>query len=203
MQEATPPDISAGISALCGDHEDETFTGIEGDNAELHSATFSQCTFRNSSLQFAKLTNCVFEHCVFDCCNLSLLQVHTTKIIRAQFLNSKLSGINWSNASGIFSASFTGCMMDNSSFTSMNLSKYTFQSCSFRDASFMDTKLAHATFDDCDLRRCTFQNTDLSFADFSTSYNYFISADSNKLYKAIFSLPEAVSLLANFNITLK
>lgn len=199
MQKTTPPDLSA----LSGDHEDETFTGVAGDNAELRSASFSRCVFRNSSFQFARLTNCTFEHCVFDCCNLSLLHLHATRIIRAKFLNSKLSGINWSGTSGFFSATFNGCVLDNSSFTSMNLSKYLFQACSFRDASFMDTKLVHAAFEECDLRNCTFHNTDLSHADFSTAYNYFISADTNRLYKAVFSLPEAVSLLSNFNIILK
>jgi len=93
--------------------------------------------------------------------------------------------------------------MDNCSFSSMNLSKYKFINCTLRDASFMDTKLAHAIFEECDLRNCTFHNTDLSHADFSSSYNYFMSADTNKCHKTMFSCPEAVSLLSNFDITLK
>ena len=191
------------VSALNGEHENETFTDIAGDNAALHSASFYDCEFRNASLQYAQLTNCTFEHCVFDCCNLSLAQLRATRIIGAKFLNSKLSGINWSNPGGVFSASFNGCLMDNCAFFSMNLSKYRFANCSFHDASFMDTKLTHAVFDECDLRNCTFHNADLSHADFSTSFNYFINADTNRFQKTIFSLPEAVSLLSNFNITLK
>ena len=85
----------------------------------------------------------------------------------------------------------------------MNLSKHTFTKCTFLDASFMDTKLCHAVFDGCDLSRCTFDNTDLSHADFSTSFNYFMSANTNTLRKTVFSLPEAISLLHNFNIILK
>ncbi|GAB6127108.1 pentapeptide repeat-containing protein [Humidesulfovibrio idahonensis] len=188
---------------LNGEHENETFTNIAGDNAALHAASFYDCVFRNSSFQYAQLANCTFEHCVFDCCNLSLAQLRATRIIGAKFLNSKLSGINWSNPSGVFSASFNGCLMDNCAFFSMNLSKYRFTNCSFHDASFMDTKLAYAVFDECDLRNCTFHNADLSHADFSSSFNYFINADTNRFQKTIFSLPEAVSLLSNFNITLK
>jgi fluoroquinolone resistance protein len=191
------------VAALNGEHEDETFTGIEGDNVTLHGADFFQCVFRNTSLQYAKLTQCTFEQCLFDCCNLSLIQLQSTKIVGAKFMNSKLSGINWSNPSGVFSASFNGCIMDNCAFFSMNLSKYTFKNCSLRDASFMDTKLNHAIFEECDLKNCNFHKTDLRYADFSSSYNYFMSADTNRLHKTVFSLPEAVSLLSNFDITLK
>ena len=49
MQEANPPDLSA----LGGEHENETFTGLECDNGALHSASFHQCTFQNGSLQYA------------------------------------------------------------------------------------------------------------------------------------------------------
>jgi len=190
-------------SALSGEHEDETFTDTLADNAVLHSASFFQCTFRNGSFQYAKFIDCIFEQCVFDCCNLSLVQLQETKIIGATFMNSKLSGINWSTPSGVFSATFNGCVMDNCLFSAMNLSKYKFKNCSFCDASFMDTKLAHTVFEECDLRNCTFHNTDLSHADFSSSCNYFINAETNRFRKTIFSLPEAVSLLSNFDITLK
>lgn len=191
------------LSILDGEHEGETFTGLVGDKTTVHAGTFFQCAFRNVSLQYAKLIDCTFEQCVFDGCNLSLAQFQSTRIVGAKFVNSKLSGINWSTPSGVFSASFSGCVMDLCSFSSMNLSKYKFVSCSFRDASFMDTKLAHSTFEECDLSNCTFHNTDLSYADFSSACNYFMNADTNKFHKTIFALPEAVSLLSNFDITLK
>lgn len=188
---------------LSGEHEGETFTGIEADKTTLHAASFFQCVFRNASFQYARFNECSFERCVFDCCNLSLAQLRSTVIIGATFTNSKLTGINWGTHSGVFSASFNGCVLDNCAFSSMNLSKYRFVGCSLRDAAFMDTKLRHCVFDDCDLRNCTFHNTDLSHADFSSSYNYFMNADTNIFHKTIFSLPEAASLLSNFDITLK
>lgn len=198
------PNASASaLTRLEGEHENDTFTGLEGDHGVLASASFDHCTFRAASLQYARLTGCTFEHCVFESCNLSLLQLPGCKLVRVKFVDSKLSGINWSSPSGVFSASFSGCVMDNCAFTAINLSKYRFSNCSFRDASFMETKLAHAVFDECDLRNCMFHNADLSHADFSTSYNYFINAQANRLHKTIFSLPEAVSLLSNFDITLK
>jgi len=188
---------------LHGEHEDETFAGLVADHALLRSASFYQCVFQHASLQYTQFVDCRFEQCVFDSCNLSLAQLSSTRITGTKFANSKLAGISWGSPSGVFSASFNGCVMDNCSFCALNLTKYHFVGCSLRDASFMDTRLAHAVFDDCDLRNCVFQNTDLSHADFSTSYNYFISAERNRFHKTVFALPEAVSLLSNFDITLK
>lgn len=71
------------------------------------------------------------------------------------------------------------------------------------DAAFSDCKLARVKFDDCDFAGCQFHQTDLSNADFTSSRNYFMNAETNKLKKTKFSLPEAVSLLANLEIELK
>jgi len=43
----------------------------------------------------------------------------------------------------------------------------------------------------------------LSFTDFTTSRNYQISSEQNILKKTKFSLPEAVSLLANLDVVIK
>lgn len=85
----------------------------------------------------------------------------------------------------------------------MNLTKVKFEKCSLKESVFSNSKLQKVKFSECDLSQCQFHQSDLSYADFSTSRNYFMSADSNKLHQAVFSLPEAVSLLANLDIKLK
>jgi uncharacterized protein YjbI with pentapeptide repeats len=197
------PDVITDAAMLQGEHEGQTFDGLVADKVELTGAEFSRCAFRNCSFQYASFADCGFERCSFDCCNLTLARLEGARLLDVNFANSKLSGVNWSNTSGIFRASYSDCLMDNCSFTGLNLSRYVFTDCSFRDAIFQDNKLAHATFAGCDLLRCTFHNTDLSFADFSTASNYFMNAETNRLHKTVFSLPEAASLLGNLDITLK
>ncbi len=77
-----------------------------------------------------------------------------------------------------------------------------FQFCLLREACFQDVSMKHAVFDKCDLQNCQFANADLSHADMTTARNYFVNSQSNKLHKTKFSLPEALSLLGNFDIIL-
>lgn len=183
--------------------EDESFDHIDLKNNSLSDISFINCTFLKSCFEYAVLSECFFEKCSFIECNLSLIEIQGSKFIDTCFINSKLLGINWSSTSGIFSASFQDCNLSNNAFVDMNLMKYKFTECLLKDAAFINTKLQHAVFDFCDLFNCQFSNADLSYANFETSKNYYINAQTNKLKKTIFSLPEAVSLLGNFDIVLK
>lgn len=67
----------------------------------------------------------------------------------------------------------------------------------------MEVQLKGADFSGTDLKKSTFQDCDLSKADFRGAKNYFISTESNKIKKAKFSMPEAVSLLGNLDIMIE
>lgn len=181
----------------------EAFESMAGDHADCAGIDFSRCVFRACSFPYARFADCSFQGCSFEGCNLTLTNLEGTRLLDTSFTNCKLTGVNWSNPSGVFRAAFRGCLLDDCSFASLNLSRYVFSECSLRNAVFAETKLVHARFDQCDLAGCVFQNTDLSFADFSTSRDYFIDARTNRLHKTAFSLPEAASLLSNFDIVLK
>jgi len=112
-------------------------------------------------------------------------------------------GVSWGGAGGFLSASYDGCLLNNNVFADMNLTRFKFSSCFLVEASFSNTKMRYSVFDDCDLSQCQFHQADLSFADFTTSRNYYMNATTNTLRKTLFSLPEAVSLLANLDIVLK
>jgi len=184
-------------------YEGETFTGLGGDHVQSSAVEFSRCVFRRCSFQYAQFLGCALERCEFLGCNLTLVNLEDSRLLDTAFTDCKLSGVNWSNPGGVFRAAFTGCILDDCSFASLNLARYVFDNCSLRNASFADTKLAQAKFIQCDLRGCSFLNTDLSHADFSTAFNYFVDAGVNRLHKTVFSLPEAAALLGNFDITLK
>lgn len=125
-----------------------------------------------------------------------------TRILETVFNGSKLLGINWGSAGPVIRAEYINCLMDNCAFSGMNLTKVKFESCSLKEASFSNCKLVNVKMDECDFSGCQFHKTDLSKADFSSSRNYYINAETNILKKTKFSLPEAVSLLANLNIEL-
>lgn len=183
-------------------YENEVFENIELAD-DLEGVEFTNCVFRNSSFQSRRLTECSFDGCVFIQCNLSLMEIVHTSFLDATFTDCKMIGVSWSAVGGFLSASYEGSILNNNIFSDMNLTRFRFVSCSFVEASFHNTKLVRSVFDDCDLLQCQFSQSDLSFADFTTSRNYYVNAATNTLHKTRFSLPEAVSLLANLDIVLK
>ncbi|HAS88705.1 MAG TPA: hypothetical protein DCS48_05295 [Desulfovibrio sp.] len=184
-------------------YENIQFQSLDLADQTLAEVCFYRCTFKVSSFQYTELVDCEFQECAFMGCNLSLAVFANSKVIDTEFRDSKLLGINWGNLGPVIVARFTNCLMDRCAFCCQNLLKVKFSSCSFREAAFSDCKLARVKFDDCDFAGCQFHRTDLSYADFTLSRNYFMNAETNKLKKAKFSLPEAVSLLANLGIELK
>ena len=182
-------------------YENQSFIALELEH-DLEGIEFDTCVFKNASFQSRRFVECSFDGCEFVKCNLSLVEIVHTSIVDAKFIDCKMIGISWGAISGILSASYEGCILNNNIFADMNLTKFAFTSCTFVDASFYNTKLNNAVFSDCDMKNCQFSQTDLSCADFTTSKNYYMNATTNTLHKAKFSLPEAVSLLGNLDIEL-
>ncbi len=183
-------------------YENEIFEDVAWSN-DLEDVEFYNCTFKNSSFQSCRLIECSFDSCEFIQCNLSLIEIKYTSFLDVKFIDCKILGVNWGEAGGFLSASYDGCLLNNNVFADMNLTRFKFTSCLLGEALFSNTKMRYSVFDDCDLSQCQFHQADLSHADFRTSRNYFMNATTNTLQKTMFSLPEAVSLLANLNIVLK
>ncbi len=172
-------------------------------NEEVEGVSFYKCTFQNVDFQSARLVDCAFDECRFVQCNLSLMEIVGSLFTWVKFTDCKMVGVDWSGTGGFLSASYSGCIMRNNVFADMNLSQYKFLSCDLREAQFSNVRLKSAVFDECELGQCQFHQADLSYANFATSRNYYMNAETNTLKKTVFSLPEAVSLLANLDIVLE
>ena len=83
------------------------------------------------------------------------------------------------------------------------LPKLELTECIAREVDFSGANLTKAAFTRADFLDSRFVDTNLSGADFSHASNYAINPTVNRLKKAIFTLPEAMSLLAAFDIVLK
>ena len=75
--------------------------------------------------------------------------------------------------------------------------------CIAREVDFTGTNLTRANLAKTDFLGSRFADTNLSYADFSEAVNYGIDPRTNRLKKAVFSIPEVVSLLSAFDIVLK
>ena len=67
---------------------------------------------------------------------------------------------------------------------------------------FTETDLTDAVFDECDLSKAIFENTILEKVDLSTSINFNIDPERNRLKKAKFSAENIVGLLEKYDLVI-
>ena len=78
-----------------------------------------------------------------------------------------------------------------------------FINCSMIAVDFMASDLTEVLFDNCNLRRAVFMDTIANKADFSTSYDFIIDPEKNKLKRAIFSTDNLSGLLKKYDLVIK
>jgi uncharacterized protein YjbI with pentapeptide repeats len=103
------------------------------------------------------------------------------------------------NSFGI-SFSFHNCTLNHAIFYGTKIKSTKFINCQLHGIDFTDCDLANAHFSNCDLLNSTFSNTNLEKADLSTSIDFSIDPEKNKLKKAKFSVSGLVGLVAKYNI---
>ncbi len=83
------------------------------------------------------------------------------------------------------------------------MNKTSFGKSLLKECDFIETELIEGDFRGCDLEGTLFHQCDLSRTDFRDAVNYTIDPQSNRIAKGKFSIPEALSLLKGFDITLQ
>jgi uncharacterized protein YjbI with pentapeptide repeats len=124
-----------------------------------------------------------------------------TTLNNAQFTNSKILGLNFSECIDfLFSVSFDNCILDYSSFQGKKMNKTIFKDSSLKGVNFTQTDLSASSFNNCDLESAIFNQSNLSSVDFTNAHNFSIDPEYNSLKKAKFSLQSLPSLLSKYNI---
>jgi fluoroquinolone resistance protein len=169
----------------------------------LEEQVFSECTFQGCDFSEAILRNARFSSCRFVNCNLSLVKLDGCRFHDVEWIDCKIVGAEFFKCEKtFFSVTFKNCLLHYCNFSDMNLKGITFCGSKVKECYFTSTHLSGADFTDVDLSGSIFHNCDLSKADFSTAIQYSIDPQNNKVKKAKFSLPEAISLLHGFEITI-
>ena len=147
--------------------------------------------------------DCYFTDCIFTGCDLSLIKVKGCFFNRVQINGCKAIGIHWFDTGNPFAISFTDSNISYSSFFGKAIKKGKFKNCIAHEVDFSETNLTEADFSGTDLENSRFADCDLSLASFKEARNYDVNLLSNKVRKTKFSLPEALSLLNQFDIVIE
>jgi fluoroquinolone resistance protein len=162
------------------------------------NASFSRCTFESCQFSHCKLTDireCTFKNCSFTHIDwqgrVSDVIFDECKIVGAAFYKCEQR---------FFSPQFKNSILLACNFSDMKLKRLSFAKCKVKECYFNQTQAQEANFKEADLEGTLFHHADLSRADFRGAINYSINPQNNVLKGALFSTPEALSLLSFFHI---
>jgi uncharacterized protein YjbI with pentapeptide repeats len=191
-----------GISGGSGEKEysGRLFKELELKHKTVTAKTFHSCVFRNCDLTGAAFRSCKFSDCRFESCNLSLVNLKGSLFSGTSFKDSKLVGINWTEASWpriklSSPLQFDNCLLNDSTFLGLSLGGARISSCQAREADFRETDLSKADLTHTDFSGALFGKTDLTGANLDQARNYAIRISDNQVKNARFSMPEAMALL--------
>ncbi len=184
--------------------EGEEFANINGTETPLKKGEYENCVFKQCNFNGSNLEDIIFTDCCFENCDLSLARLSSTALRSVEFMYCKLLGLHFEDCNSfLFSAKFSGCQLNMSSFFKMALKNSEFQKCSLKEVDFSEGDLTGVKFDECDLLDATFDRTNLRKADFTQAVNYIVDPDRNRIAKARFALSGLPGLLRKYNIVIE
>ena len=186
-------------------YTDHVFKDRISPGLQIITTTFLDCIFEQCKFNESVFTDCRFVNCEFNKCDCSLIQVPGSTFSGTRFDETKLMGINWSQANWAEyslgeSLEFNNCAMNHSTFIGVQLGSVKMKRCQAINVDFREASFCEADFSFTDLRDSLFQGTDLRKADLRYAKNYRIDPSQNKIQKAMFTLPEAMALLYSMDI---
>ena len=185
-------------------HQNKVFDKITYKDVVVKDKEFNKCKFTHCDFSNITFEDCEFEDCFFENCNLSSLKVKYSRFSNVTFKSCKMIGIAWDEASLPFSIACEDSNISYSSFYAMKLKKMKICKCTAHDVNFSEADLQLSKFNYTDLQDSIFQKTNLTKANFENAFNYNeIDLINGKIKKAVFSMPEVLVLLRNFDIIIK
>jgi len=186
-------------------YQDQIFKGLRTTQTMAEQKEFEDCTFLLSSMTDLCFSQCRFIDCIFDRCDMSLCAFPHSAFVGCVFQNTKLVGIDWTQAdwTGLKlqePVRFDACVLSHSTFIGMQITDLKMMGCISTDVDFREADLAGVDFSGTDLSQSLLHQTNLEGADFRHAMKYTIQPEVNRLTKAKFSMPEAMSLLYNMDI---
>ena len=165
---------------------------------------FRTITFEEKDIKFKDFENCAFYDCNFFGCNFQDTKINYVSLRGAFFTKCNFTSVNFAMTDQVlFEFHFKDCLLDYAKFYALKLKKMNFTNCSMIAVDFMGSDLTEVLFDNCNLRRAVFIDTIANKADFSTSYDYVIDPEKNKIKRAVFSMDGLKGLLEKYDIVVK
>ena len=184
--------------------EDQQFEQIDFQVQPFTIGEYENCIFIKCSFIGIDLAGSIFINCTFTDCDMSVVKVNQVVFRDTHFVGCKLIGILFDSCKEYgLDVSFNNCIIDNASFYGTKIKGLRFVKSSVKSVDFTNTDLNTAVFDACDLLHAKFDNSNLEKVDFTSSYNYTIDMDANRIKKSKHSVQGAMGLLGKYDIIIE
>lgn len=171
---------------------------------EIMYRDFERCTFTNCDFTQCDYLAVAFIDCVFINCNFTEAKINYVSLRDVVFTGCNFTGVNFAMVDTLlFKFEFKECILDYTKFYTLKMRGTLFTDCSLIAADFMNADITDAVFDNCDFHKSVFIDTIANKVDFTTSYNFTIDPEKNKLKKAKFSQAGLKGLLTKYDIVVK
>ncbi len=184
--------------------QDETFSKLDLENKIISHKFFFDCVFKNCNFSYANFQSSLFEDCFFLNCNFSLTKMLKAQIRGVVFDSCKIIGVDFTKCDTlIMEFSIEESTIKNCIFSDLCLRKTKLYKSDLIECDFVNTDLSETNLFESNFSGSLFHNTNLMGANLINCANYNIDPLKNNIKKAKFSLPEALSLLNFFEITIQ
>ncbi len=128
---------------------DKTFEAIDLSQKILTSKTFESCKFIKCNFSETDFQACRFCDCVFEGCNLSLIKLKDCSFNHVEFIESKVTGVNWTEAAWpriklTCPIHFVKCDVSHSTFFGVNLREVDMTECRAHNVDFREADFTYA-----------------------------------------------------------
>ena len=181
--------------------QDTSFENLDSSSEQIILAEYESCTFKYCDFSNYNFSNFSFVDCEFNSCNLSLIALDNTSFRNVKSKQCKMLGLHFEHCQEFnLSFSFENTQLNHSSFYKIKIKKTIFDQCQLYECDFSESDLSNSAFKNCDLSGAIFDNTILEKVDLSSSSNYIIDPEKNRIKKAKFSLLGISGLLRKYDI---
>ena len=171
---------------------------------EIMYKDYEQCTFTECDFTECDFLGTAFTDCIFISCNFAEAKINYVALRDAMFTDCNFTGVNFTMVDALlFKVEFKDSILDYAKFYTLKIKGTVFTNCSLTAVDFMKTDLTGVIFDNCNLHKSVFVDAIANKADFTTSYNFSIDPEKNKLKKAKFSQAGLKGLLGKYDIIVK
>jgi uncharacterized protein YjbI with pentapeptide repeats len=187
-----------------GVHDNKVFNNSDCAEKKIFGNEFNNCLFKNCNFSNSDFLNVELIDCEFENCNMTMVKLTNAGLKNVKFAGCKLIGTDFSVCKDfMLSVNFHRCNLQYSFYFKKKMKNTQFIDCILKEANFTETDLTKSIFKNCDLANTIFDQTNLSNADFSTSYNFSIDPEINKMKKAKFSQQRLSGLLDKYDLIIE